>query len=224
MKFNKCAVFTVILLVIFALISVYFLKRIEAGEEKDKKQDLIIRSNQKQIPSLVRFITLVKELNEASKGKLTTLEVVEVAKVIINYCVLYDNIGLTPSLVMGIMERESGFNPKAVSKARARGLMQVIQFTFEFHLRELNYGQYSHDLAFNPIINVEVGIRHLIYLRKYWLAEGKEDWVYAIMSYFWGTKNVWQLIETKGRAELPSLEYGTGVLELAEKWKKRGVL
>ena len=223
MKLIKHSLFPIVLLIALAGISTFFLLEIQAIKKRNRGQDLLIWSTQKQIPSLAKYTLLVKELNEASQNKMTAYEVTEVARVIVSYCAMYEDIGLTSDVVMAVMERESAFNPKALSKAHARGLMQVIQTTFELHLQGLGYGAYSHDLAFNPVINTEVGIRHLVYLRKYWLSEGKDDWLYPIMSYFWGVRNTWELLNTKGRSSLPSLEYADGVLELAKKWQTRGV-
>ncbi len=190
----------------------------------DHNQDLLIMATIKQVPYVARYMKLVRELEKASRGKLTAYEIVEISKVIIIQCEVHGDIGLTPAIVMAIIERESAFNPDAISRARAYGLTQCIRAVFEQHLPELGYGRrFSKDLALNPIINVEVGIRHLVYLRKYWLAEGIDSWPISISSYFWGIRLTTQLITEKKRTKLPSLEYGIGVLKLAKAWQARGV-
>jgi soluble lytic murein transglycosylase-like protein len=62
---------------------------------------------------------------------------------------------LDPKLLKSVMLFESGFNPKAVSRKGARGLMQLMPQTAKLHgVRNL------HD----PRQNVQAGARHLAYL------------------------------------------------------------
>ena len=60
--------------------------------------------------------------------------------------------GLAPSLVMAVVARESCFDPKALSRAGARGLMQLMPAT----ARELGAGN-----AWNPFSNLDAGVRYL---------------------------------------------------------------
>ena len=66
--------------------------------------------------------------------------------------------GLDPALVKAVIAVESDFNPKAVSEKGARGLMQLMPVT----AREL--GVYN---SFDPVDNVDGGIRYLRYLLDY---------------------------------------------------------
>jgi hypothetical protein len=60
--------------------------------------------------------------------------------------------GLSPRLVAAIIEAESEFNPRAVSRRGARGLMQLMPATAQ-----------SLDVAdsFDPLENIDGGVRHL---------------------------------------------------------------
>lgn len=60
--------------------------------------------------------------------------------------------GVPPELVLAIVEAESDFNPHAVSRRGARGLMQLMPVTAS-----------SLDVedSFDPYENVDAGIRHL---------------------------------------------------------------
>lgn len=62
-------------------------------------------------------------------------------------------------LVLGLMEPESNFNPNAVSRVGARGLMQVMPETWKYYVdrSELKTISAMH----NPALNVRVGIRYL---------------------------------------------------------------
>jgi soluble lytic murein transglycosylase-like protein len=57
-----------------------------------------------------------------------------------------------PALIRAVIETESGWNPRAVSRKGAGGLMQLIPTTAE------RYGAYD---LFNPQQNIDAGVRHL---------------------------------------------------------------
>lgn len=198
-------------------------EKLSALQTTVRSQEVAIGSLEKQIPAIAEYMLVVKSLQEACGGKLTPFQIVEIARIIVEQCYMNQDIGLRPSLILAIMERESHFDPEAVSSARAYGIMQIVRTTFDVHLLQSGYGGFSKDLAFNPIINTEIGIKELVRLRKYWLEEGLDSWMIAINSYFWGTSATWELFINERRAELPSLEYGKGVLDLAKTWQEKGI-
>ncbi len=66
--------------------------------------------------------------------------------------------GVEPSLVKAVIQVESNFDPGAVSRAGARGLMQLMPDTA---------AQYSLGMQqiYNPQRNIDAGVRHLAYLK-----------------------------------------------------------
>lgn len=88
---------------------------------------------------------------------------------------------------------------------------------------DLGYDSFSQELVLEPIVNVQIGIRELVRLRRYWKEFGIDNWLIAVNSYYWGEKNVWELLESKKRARLPSLEYGKGILDLRKEWEEKGL-
>jgi soluble lytic murein transglycosylase-like protein len=64
-----------------------------------------------------------------------------------------------PALVRAVIKAESAWNPAAVSRAGAQGLMQLMPATAE---------QHGVDNAFDPAQNVNAGVKHLrMLLEKY---------------------------------------------------------
>lgn len=63
--------------------------------------------------------------------------------------------GLDAALVHAIVRAESNYNPNAVSRAGAVGLMQVMPET------AADYGVTSIEKLFDPAINAQTGMRHL---------------------------------------------------------------
>jgi hypothetical protein len=81
--------------------------------------------------------------------------------------------GVEPALVHAIVSAESAYNPQAVSRAGAIGLMQVMPAT------AVDYGVSNPSALFDPVVNVDTGVRHLKrLLRKY-----GNDYGRVIMAY-----------------------------------------
>jgi len=187
-----------------------------------KDQEVRLLSLEKQSPQVGRYFLVVKALSDVAADNLSSREIVEISRVILEQCHLHEELGLTPALVFGLMERESAFNPRAISSANAYGLTQVLPTTAEQHLREMGYQRATTDLLLDPIVNVKVGIAELIRLRRYWLAEGVDSWMVVLTSYYWGVRAT-HILLTRKSAPLPTLEYGKGVLELSDKWREKGL-
>lgn len=79
--------------------------------------------------------------------------------------------GIDMSLILGIMEVESAFNPYAVSYANAIGLMQVVPRTAgrDIFARKGFGGQPSRDYLYDPSKNIDAGTLYLTILRDEYL-------------------------------------------------------
>ncbi|KMK50741.1 murein transglycosylase [[Actinobacillus] muris] len=79
--------------------------------------------------------------------------------------------GIDVSLILGIMEVESAFNPYAVSYANAIGLMQVVPRTAgrDIFARKGFGGQPDRDYLYNPSQNIDAGTMYLTILRDEYL-------------------------------------------------------
>jgi soluble lytic murein transglycosylase len=73
---------------------------------------------------------------------------------------------LEPALVAALIRQESSFNPRAVSVAGARGLMQVMPAVGQQVARSLGYPVWDPVLLFEPDANLELGTAHLAAFMK----------------------------------------------------------
>ena len=72
-----------------------------------------------------------------------------------------------PSLIYALIHTESGFEPRAVSKANAMGLMQLTKDTFEWaQIRSPEKEKLSADELFKPEVNIHYGVFVLSMLRE----------------------------------------------------------
>jgi soluble lytic murein transglycosylase len=69
--------------------------------------------------------------------------------------------GLDPFLVAALIRQESEFNTKAVSRANARGLTQILPSTGRELSRRLKLRPYSTARLFQPALNLELGTYYL---------------------------------------------------------------
>src|SRR3989441_10651570 len=95
------------------------------------------------------IMKMAREAIEASDSSVEVPEIVEIEAHIREVAVRYD---IPPILVAAIVEAESEFNPRAVSRRGARGLMQLMPGTAS----SLKVSD-----TFDPYENIEGGVRHL---------------------------------------------------------------
>ncbi len=89
---------------------------------------------------------------------------------------------IDPLLVLALIQVESAFDPRALSGAGARGLMQLREPTLR---RELERAGLPHLDLHDPIVNIVAGVR---YLRRLLDAFGREE--VALMAYNAGPNRI----------------------------------
>lgn len=72
--------------------------------------------------------------------------------------------GIDPYSAAGLIRQESVFNPSAVSRAGARGLMQVMPATGQLISKRQGSGTISAADLFNPTLNIKLGMSYLAQL------------------------------------------------------------
>ena len=75
-----------------------------------------------------------------------------------------DAYDLDPAWVASIIRFESRFQPNAMSRAGAVGLMQIMPETGAWIAKQLDLGAYSQDQLTDPAINIQLGTWYLRYL------------------------------------------------------------
>jgi soluble lytic murein transglycosylase len=68
--------------------------------------------------------------------------------------------GLDPYLVASLIRQESEFNPNAVSRANAVGLMQLLPKTGKVVAKEVKLKRYSASQLYTPAVNLELGTHY----------------------------------------------------------------
>jgi peptidoglycan lytic transglycosylase len=69
--------------------------------------------------------------------------------------------GIDPYMAAGLIRQESVFNPMAISRVGARGLMQVMTATGQVISRNQGIGSITAADLYNPVINVKLGMNYL---------------------------------------------------------------
>ncbi len=109
--------------------------------------------------------------------------------------------GVEPALVLGLTRQESEFDARAVSRAGARGLMQLMPGTARQTARQIGIG-YNQNRLTNPDYNMQLGAAHLEDL----LARWSGSYVLTIAAYNAGSGNVARWVETYGDPRLPDVD------------------
>ncbi|MBR4502723.1 MAG: lytic transglycosylase domain-containing protein [Clostridia bacterium] len=74
--------------------------------------------------------------------------------------------GIEPAFVCAVIYRESHYDPRAVSSAGARGLMQLMPDTGTWWAGNLGIRDYTAESLFTPDMNIRLGVRYLRYLSE----------------------------------------------------------
>jgi len=107
-----------------------------------------------------------------------------------------------PAMVYAIARQESAFNPRAVSSAGARGLMQLMPATAKRTAQRFGVGFDLNRLVDDPAYNAKLGSAHLGELMEDW----KGSYILAFASYNAGGGNVKKWIDAYGDPRKPQVD------------------
>ena len=85
-----------------------------------------------------------------------------------NYSAAY---GVDPDFAYSLIKCESNFKPEAVSKAGAKGLMQMTPDTFSWVCQKIYGHEVDEELLFDPETNIKCGIWYISYLQTEFATE-----------------------------------------------------
>ncbi len=98
-----------------------------------------------------------------------------------------NDFSFPPENILAVIRTESDFKPDALSKAGARGLMQIMPNTLKDINRMLGTN-YTADDLYDPAINIRCGTKYLSYLYQYF---GDYDLAYAAYNAGMGNVEKW---------------------------------
>jgi soluble lytic murein transglycosylase-like protein len=127
---------------------------VEISNKKISVLDRSIDSKGKRLANIKRVREVISSTTSES---VPILELTSMAASVVDYSEEYD---IPIPLVLAVIKRESNFNKKAVSKANAQGLMQLLPETAAEVANDVNKRHYS---LFNIKNNIQFGT---FYLRK----------------------------------------------------------
>ena len=107
-----------------------------------------------------------------------------------------------PAMVYAIARQESAFNPKAVSSAGARGLMQLMPATAKRTAQRFGVSFDLKRLLEDPSYNAKIGSAHLGELMEDW----KGSYILAFASYNAGGGNVKKWVQAYGDPRKPHVD------------------
>lgn len=119
------------------------------------------------------------------------------------------------NLIYAMIKVESNFQPNAISRAQAKGLMQIIDETAVEISNRLKIEDFTVDMLYDPKINIEIGTKYFsTLLNKY---ENNE--ILALIAYNAGQGNLDKWIsdgKVKGEESYTNLPYA----ETTVYWQK----
>ena len=104
--------------------------------------------------------------------------------------------GIDENLVYAVIKAESDFDPKAVSKAGARGLMQIMPSTYENEIAAVIGTEKNADALFDPETNIHAGTYYLSRLIEYF-----GSYRSGVASYNAGASNVRRWLENSDKCD-----------------------
>ncbi len=107
-----------------------------------------------------------------------------------------------PAMVYAIARQESAFNPRAISSAGARGLMQLMPATAKRTAQRFGVGFDLKRLIEDPSYNAKIGSAHLGELMEDW----KGSHILAFASYNAGGGNVIKWVRSYGDPRKPDVD------------------
>ena len=109
---------------------------------------------------------------------------------------------VAPEIILGLSRQESEFNPRAFSRAGARGVMQLIPSTAQLTARKEGLAYSRSALLDDPVYNMTLGSAHLSHL----LARYDGSLVMTLAAYNAGPHRVTRWVDEYGDPRSPGVD------------------
>ena len=121
-------------------------------------------------------------------------------------CAMYN---VPESLVFAVIRTESRFDTGAISKANAKGLMQITNETFDWIRFKMDD---NSEIYYNDIFDADTNIKYGVYMLKLMYDEFG-NWDYALAAYNAGRSRVKQWLDMEeispdGKLDIQKIPYG----------------
>lgn len=130
---------------------------------------------------------------------------------IINEC---NRKNMDPFIILGLIKRESNFNPSAEGKAGERGLGQLMENTARAVAENLGY-IYDKDKLFDPRYNLKLTITQLSYLLRLY----NNDTHMALTAYNRGQQGLADYMEKSDNLNTAASDYSDKIMQYAKEYK-----
>lgn len=208
--------------------------QVESLMGKNVRLEAQVVSNRIMANDVGVLMKLNGELFDVAKDKMNGKQIAETSAKIIEMSKLHADVGITIPLICGMIDTESGWDPKATSYVEAkdgrmvplaRGLMQMVYSTARPYVERDGFT--GVDMLHDPVWSVQWGTTHLVDLHKQFMSEGLEDtddFHVSVMAYFWGERLAKQAMDapSSGRSSFPALGYWKRVRESEMRWREKG--
>lgn len=121
-------------------------------------------------------------------------------------------------LLLGLLRKESGFDPDTTGNSGEIGLGQLMERTARHYSNQLGY-EYSKEETYDPVRNIDLAVEHLSYLKE--LYNNNEHKI--LTAYNRGTKGLENYIKDKRSPfeDYSMSTYSVGVLKYRDEFKQR---
>tara|TARA_Y100000590_G_scaffold443194_1_gene572300 strand:+ start:47 stop:2086 length:2040 start_codon:yes stop_codon:yes gene_type:complete len=109
--------------------------------------------------------------------------------------------GTEKELVYAVIKQESAFDPKAISRVGARGMMQIMPATGRIVSKKINLSYTKKRLTSDPQYNVNIGSYYL-----YSLIEEYDSYLLALIGYNAGPRRIKRWIKKYGDPRMKSVD------------------
>ena len=183
------------------------LRELNAQEEQILTDAVRDPSEVSKQQSQIKFISGLIAMHRPSIG-----DVGVVAKDIVE---LSASEGVDPFFIAAIISVESNFGTQAVSRAGARGLMQLMPSTAK-HVHAEETGSKGQPAIMEPRTNIKLGISYIKSLERRYSGNR----LHALAAYNWGPDHVDKALKRQGSIPRGVRRYAHTVLDRTKQWSR----